>query len=200
MEIASLIEENDFGLVKGIYRSHNLTEVNIFRRACMNDIPTYAIDVVIFYHNSSARIDEILALRLGQLVIDHDVYEDPKHPKNNPKYGDGYRFSFDVEGPMDVTTEVLELPFKKETPIITLNKGQRIKADCIVRQDTANTHVKWRPISSFAIGAETKEGYEFSFRNIGMLDSRVIIAEALNHMEDAKKFKETSIFSKLVLA
>ncbi len=123
------------------FDTDDVTEVNLLRRSMMTEIPTYAIEYAIIDINTTDRQDEILALRLAQLVIDHDRFTFE---------GDDHRYSIDFTGPGTLTSShVRGLPFKYETPIAELRRNQRFKCDVIVRQGTGKLHVKWRPLSTF---------------------------------------------------
>jgi DNA-directed RNA polymerase alpha subunit len=136
-------------VVDFLFESDDIAEVNMLRRAMMSEIETYAIDIVIFQTNTSPRHDEVIALRLGQLVIDHSRFVPPEE-------GD-FRTSIDFlsQGPErfnEFTTEhIPDLPFKYLTPIATLRVGQRITCEVIVKRGQAKDHVKWRPVSAVAI-------------------------------------------------
>lgn len=147
MDRITILSDQD-DVVNFLFASADIAEVNMLRRAMLSEIETYAIDIVIFQTNTSPRHDEVIALRLGQLVIDHSLFEVPAE-------GD-FRTHIDFlsEGPNkfnEFTTEHIDLPFKYVTPIATLRVGQRITCDVIVKRGQAKQHVKWRPVSTVAI-------------------------------------------------
>lgn len=169
------------------FRTGDVSEVNMLRRAILSEIETYAIDIVIFQTNISPRHDEVIALRLGQCVIDHSRF--------TLAAGESFTTHIDVSGPIEVTTDhIPNIPFKYKTPIVTLRTGQRIICDCIVRMGQGKTHVKWRPISTFTF-TEVEDGYQISFKGIGMMTGYEIIEKGIAKMSAAAKRKPITIFS-----
>jgi len=179
-------------IVSALFLTNDVSEINLFKRAIMSEIETYAIDIVVFHTNTSPRHDEIIALRLGQLVIDNTRFVPP--PDTD------YKFRIDISGPSDgtpltiTTNNIHSLPFKFETPIVTLRKGQRIVCDCIVKKGQGRTHVKWRPVSSFTY-TEVNNGFQIKFKEIGMLSGPEIIRQGLLKMTDAAQRPPQTLFS-----
>jgi len=187
---------------KAIFYGSDIVKLNILRRAIMTEIETYAIDIVIFQINTSSRHDEIIAHRLGQLVIDHE---------NLPEIPDEFRTTIDVSGPEPFTSKNIPgLSFKYETPIEILRRGERIKCDVIVKRDKAKTHVKWRPIARITVKTieegdslgfkETtlkakEKGTILEFQNIGMLPSSEIIIRGIKSMISAASQPPSTLFS-----
>ena len=158
--------------------------VNHLRRAMIGEIPTYAIDIVIFYYNISALHDELLSLRLGQLVIDHTQFVPA---------GDEHRISFEVFGPKEdseefnyyFTTDDIPLPFKFHTEILELRKGQHIKADCIVRSGIGSDHAKFKAVATAYFDNSKEGGYTFGFKSRQGLDPLDIIRKAVLYLPDS---------------
>lgn len=177
----------DDNLVSALFLTTDVAEANMLKRAIMSEIETYAIDIVIFQVNTSARHDEIIALRLGQVVIDHSRFVPPET-------GD-FRTHIDVQGPTKFTTNhIPELPFKFETPIMDLKAGQRIICDVIVKRGQGRQHVKWRPVSSVAI-QDAEDGYLITFKEIGMLTGAQILERGLAKIVDAAHRPPITLFS-----
>ncbi len=120
--------------------------VNLFRRSLLSEIPTWGIDVVIFNRNNSARTDEIIALKLAQLVINQKQFVD-KYAEQLQQNID-IRVRINVSGPSVFSTSDIPLPFTYVTPIMELREGEYLVFDVIVRQGTGYDHVKWRPVST----------------------------------------------------
>ena len=170
-----------------VFGTEDIAEVNMLRRSLLTEIETYAIDIVTFHINTSPRHDEIIAFHLGQLVIDHSRF--------NPPQDDDFKTRIDVRGPTEFTTEhIPDLPFKYITPIANLKANQRILCDVIVKRGQGRVHVKWCPVSCVKF-IETENGYQVTFKNIGMMSSEEIIQQGLARMHDAAHRVPNSIFS-----
>ncbi len=177
--------ETKGNVTTAIFLTDDISEVNMLRRAIKSEILTYAIDIVIFHENNSPRHDEILALRLGQLVIDNDVYQ----PTDE-------RIRIEVSGPKEFTTQdIPNIPFKYVTPIAQLSEGQKIVCDVIVREGSGRIHAKWSPVSLFSI-IQHKSGYHIKFKNVGMLSSQKIISKGLEMMKTAASRPPSNIFTR----
>ena len=190
MDLIDNINETE-NITTALFRTKDVTKVNLLRRAILSEIETYAIDIVKFQINTSPRHDEVIALRLGQLVIDNSRYQPPEN-------GD-LTIHIDVEGPGEITTaSIPNLPFKYVTPFVTLRKGQRIVCDCTVRKGQGKTHVKWRPVSTFSFN-EVDDGYLIRIKGIGMLSGTEIIRMGIDKMEAAANRPPQTIFSRVLI-
>lgn len=171
-------------ITTAIFLTKDITEANLLRRSILSEIETYAIDIVIFYINTSSRHDEIIALRLGQLVIDHEKYEHNETP-----------IRINVKGPKEFSTKDIKLPFKYETPIMVLREGETIICDVIVKKGQGKQHVKWRPVSTVSI-KEVDEGFKFTIKGIGMMSGDKILLKGLEKIKEASKSPAINLFSK----
>ena len=134
--------------------------MNLYRRAILAEIETYAIEYVCFDINTTSTHDEILALKFGQLVINND--ELTKEEVDITK-----RYYVDVSGPRKLTSnDIIGLPVTFRTPILELQAGERIKCFVMITKNISRTHVKWRPVGLVATH-EIEEGYFISRLNIG---------------------------------
>jgi len=174
-------------ITTALFRTNDVAEVNILRRAIMSEIETYAIDIVIFNTNTSPRHDEVIAQRLGLVVIDNTTFVPPVD-------GD-MKVHIDVQGPRIFTTkDIPDLPFVCHPNIAELRVGQRITCDCIVKKGQGKTHIKWRPISVFTFKA-VEGGHQISFKGVGMMTGEEIIRQGLAKMGDAARRTPMTIFS-----
>lgn len=176
------------GLVtRAVFLTNDFSRANMLRRAIHTEIDTYAIEFVIFDVNTSAREDEILALRMGQCVIDHTRFipQEDRH----------YRYHVDFAGPGTFTTDhIKEIPFTNVTPIAELLAGQRILCDVIVRQGRGAQHVKWSTVSTVLPIREVPGGYLIEFQSIGMMSGVDILERGVNRIADAINRPAQNIF------
>lgn len=183
------------GISTAVFFTDDVKEVNLLRRAIMSEIETYTINVVLFHRNKSARQDEVIALRLGQLPIDHTRYKYP---------GDNVKIRINVEGPLNMTTDhIPEIPFSDPpTPILTLREGEYVVCDVIVEKGTGAQHIKWRPISTIWFD-ELDDGrniyYEIKYKGIGMMPPEEILEKGINKMDAAAVRPVSSRFSNTAL-
>jgi hypothetical protein len=170
------------------FATTDVVEMNMFRRAILAEIETFAIDEVNILINTGPRIDELLALRLGQLVIDHTRFAPPPE-------GD-FKTRIDFEGPGMLTTDHIPgIPFTRMTPIMELRAGQRVLCDVVVKLGQAKTHAKWRPVSKVTF-AEVEGGYDVTIKSVGMLPPSQIFELGLAKIGAAREWEPITIFSR----
>lgn len=185
------------GVTSAIFHTNDLAEVNMLRRSIMSCIPCYAIDIVVFDINTSPRHDEVIALRLGQSVIDHSVFVPPT-TGNFETYIDVA--ATEQTGQYTFTTnDIPNLKFSEPaTPIAELKPGQRIKCKVIVKLGTANDHVKWRPVSNVDF-QQIDNAYIIRFQSINMLPEPDILRKGYAEMHTAITQVPKTIFTKPLL-
>lgn len=182
------------------WNTNDSSLVNLLRRSILSEITTNCIEYVIFNINTSSRPDEIIALRLGQLVLNNDKYIQK----------DMYRCKFFFKGN---TTKTLNgdigtiftsnnldnenLHITYETPIIKLFDKQELDFEIIIKQGKGKDHVKFRPVSTFAF-KKFQNYHEITFESIGMLNPMTIITEGLKNIQTAKNREAETIFSKII--
>lgn len=145
-----------------VFNYSDIELMNLYRRAILSEIETYAIEYVCFDDNTSSLHDDLIAMRLGQLVIDHDEFVDKKLDQDLNK-----RYYVDISGPKKFTSEdIKELPITFKTPIAELQEGEKIKCFVIITKNIGLVHAKWRPVGLVASN-ELKNGYFVSRVNVG---------------------------------
>ena len=189
----------------GLFLSDDVAEVNMLRRAILNEVETIAIKLVVFYTNISARHDEILALRLGQLAIDNEEFIRTNNLEQISDFKD-FKTRIDVTGPLEVTTnDIPNIPFANETPIITLRKGERILCDVILGLGKGDNHIKWRPVSTFTFTENklTEDGRHGGFlirmKDVGMMSPINILLSGYNKITEAADRENDNIFTKQLI-
>jgi DNA-directed RNA polymerase alpha subunit len=171
--------------------SDDISLANMYRRAILSEIDTYAIDIVIFNINTSPRHDEVIALRLGQLPIDHSRFVPPEEGN--------FKTTISFEGPGEFTTEhIPNLPFKRVTPIAELRAGQKIECDVIVKRGQGKQHVKWRPVSKVII-QEAGSYFTITIKDTDMLSGPEILRMGYEKIATATRRDPLTIFFRPVI-
>ncbi|MEZ0393951.1 MAG: DNA-directed RNA polymerase subunit D [Desulfurococcaceae archaeon] len=164
MEITPL--ERGDRRIKLYLRGVPLHVVNSIRRATIAEVPTMAVDYVVFMENNTVFYDEYIAHRLGLMPLySEDALEKYKPPEECAEAGEKGIFSEDCfvklelsgQGPEDgvltlrakdlVTSDPGVKPVYPETPIVQLIRGQSIKLEAYARLGRGKEHVKWSPVS-----------------------------------------------------
>ncbi len=193
-----ILEANEKNLVL-IIEDVDVSIVNAIRRAILTEVPTVAVEDVIFYENDSPLHDEILALRIGLIPIKAKV--DLKFRDECECNGKGcpmctIYLRLEKEGPAtvyshDIIVEegVAELP--KNIPIVKLAKNQRLKLEAEAILGRGKEHAKWQSgIASYKYYPEIKIKEECTLckacveecpRNVlDVGDDKIIVKDELN--------------------
>ena len=161
----------------------NTYYANCLRRSMIRDIPVLAIDVVQFEVNTGSLIDEMIAHRLGLVVL------------NDDNIGDKIIFTLDVTcekewmyvtSGMLVSSQDNVYPVHKNIIITKLFRHERIKAKCFVKKGTGKEHAKWTPVS--AIGykifnlKDEKMLIQLSIESVGGMSPQTILEQGQKMM------------------
>ena len=135
--------------------------VNTLRRTIVDEVPTMAIEDVEFRKNTSTLYDEMIALRLGLLVLstDLDSYEFPseKVPKDSAKAS--LKLTLSVKGPKTVYASDIKSadpkvkPIYGKTPIVKLIEGQELEFEATAVLGRGKEHAKWSPGHAYYMNA-----------------------------------------------
>ncbi len=161
VEVITLNERTISLLIEG----YPLALVNGLRRTVLSDVPTMAVDFAYFYDNSTGIADEIIAHRLGLLVLSSaealEKYKSPEECREaNEKDSECFVEIFldkelnpEAESGIYITAKDLSFsdpsvkPVYPETPLIYLAPGQRIYMVAYARLGRGREHGKWMPAS-----------------------------------------------------
>ncbi len=145
--------------------------LNALRRVIMAEVPTMAVDEVIFVDNTSAIYDEILAHRVGLIPLKSDEalekYLPPEiclkceQPEVPPELKElcsrcFVHLTLDVrsdEGVVTVYSRDLKsddpdvVPVSDKIPIAVLGPNQRIAFEARARLGRGKEHIKWSPVT-----------------------------------------------------
>lgn len=147
-------------------------------------VPTFAIDRVTIYENTTAMFDEYIAHRIGLVPI--------KTPAKGYSEKDEVLFNLDATGPKVVYSKELETndkdirPANEEIPLIKLGEGQRIRLEGKALLGTASRHAKFQP---GLITYEQKEEstYKFYIEGFGQMPPREIVNKAFEAIKEELK-------------
>ena len=149
-------------------RGFSVPLMNAIRRLSLSDVPSMAVDFAYFYDNNTGIHDEIIAHRLGLLVLQSDYalgkYKSPEEcrgaePPNPECFVDLYlekEVGEDEPGTYvkasDLTSSDPNVkPVHPDTPLVYLAPGQRIQAVAYARLGRGKEHAKWSPASVAAL-------------------------------------------------
>jgi DNA-directed RNA polymerase subunit D len=157
-------------LVKGI----PLPVLNAIRRIMQLEVPTAAVEDVIFYENSTPIYDEIIAQRLAMLPIASEValkklkppeecskcFEEAsgEAPEELSKICEGCFTIVSFQGEAssepvyvyarDLKTDDPDIrPAYPEIPVTVIGPGQRLSFDARIRIGRGVEHIKWSPVT-----------------------------------------------------
>ncbi len=152
------ILECDDNKIKFVVEGTTPAFINALRRVIIAEVPTLAIEDVVFYENSSALYDEIIAHRLGLIPLTTDLksFNLPEKCKCNGKGCSLCRVTFflEKEGESIVYSGDLKSedpkvkPVYDNIPIVKLGKGQKISLEAIAILGKGRDHVKWSPAAN----------------------------------------------------
>ena len=145
----SLVEKNDIRQtfeVKGATPAY----VNSLRRYFASEVPVMAISTVEFKQNSSALYDEMIAHRLGLVVLKTDL-SSYNVPELNSPVGPATHCTFTLKavGPKVVYASDLKSkdsgikPVHPETIIVKLLEGQELEFTALAHLGFGKNHSKW---------------------------------------------------------
>ena len=126
--------------------------VNTLRRIFNSEVPTMAISTVEFKQNSSALYDEMIAHRLGLVVLKTDLTS-YNLPEQGAPVGPATHctFTLKAKGPKTVyasdlkSTDPAIKPAHPETIIVKLLEGQEIELLATAHLGFGKEHSKWTP-------------------------------------------------------
>jgi DNA-directed RNA polymerase subunit D len=150
-----LISKDDEGTVRFLVKDTTPAFLNTYRRIIINKLPAMAIEEIEIIENSSAIYDEMLAHRLGLLVLKTDSQS--YFEKENCKCKNAgcarctLNLTIDVKGPCHVLGEHVQskdpsvVPVHPKAVIAKLLEGQNIKLVATAILGTGKNHIKFSP-------------------------------------------------------
>lgn len=130
---------------------------NALRRCAVEEVPVMAIEDVEFRKNFSALYDEVMAHRLGLLVLSTDL-KSYNLPENCKCKGEGcqscqLKLTLKANAKKDEYVHASEIkskdpkvkPFHPNTLIVKLLKGQKLELEATAVLGKGKQHAKWSP-------------------------------------------------------
>ncbi|HLD42910.1 MAG TPA: DNA-directed RNA polymerase subunit D [Candidatus Nanoarchaeia archaeon] len=142
---------------KAVLLLHGITPAvaNMIRRYTMMEVPTLAVEDVEFRKNSSILFDEMIAHRLGLVVLKSDLktYNKREECKCGGKGCARCEVKMALSGKGPSVVMASEMKFKDpkirpvfpNTPIVKLLKGQEIEVEGTATLGSGKIHAKWSP-------------------------------------------------------
>ncbi len=175
--------------------------INAIRRSIIAETPTMAIDEVEIIKNTSAMYDEMIAHRLGLLVLktDLDNYVEPHKctcggvgcarctaQLTLKAVGPGYVYAKELK-----SSDPKIKPVYGDTPILYLEEGQEIELIAYARLGRGKDHAKYTPAHVWykllnadkdIRKAEEKGEYELYIESFGQLSPTDIFKESIHQL------------------
>ncbi len=162
VEIAALNKTSITVYMEG----YRLALANAIRRIVLSDVPTLAVDFAYFYDNSTGVPDEIIAHRLGLVVLDSleaiRKLRPPEECRESSEKDEScyVEILLNKEHPQEAESGIYVLaeelsfshpyvkPVYPKTPIVYLAPGQKIYLVAYARLGRGREHGKWMPASA----------------------------------------------------
>jgi DNA-directed RNA polymerase subunit D len=151
----------------------HVSYANAIRRFGLGQIPTYAIDKVVMYENSSAFFDEFIANRIGLIPIISPEKETAE-----------VMFTLNAEGPMVIPSSMLESSNPNvniangKIPLVELDPKQIIRLEGIAVKGVGRTHAKFQP-GIVAYEYEEEGEYNFKVESFGQMSNDEIVKRTI---------------------
>ncbi|MDE1798005.1 MAG: DNA-directed RNA polymerase subunit D [Candidatus Micrarchaeota archaeon] len=176
MEVSILKEEGkslDFRL-----SGSSVGFANLLRRYAMNQVPTFAIDTVTVYENSSSLFDEYIANRVGLV---------PLKMAGNHKADDEIGFTLEASGPCTVYSGDLKAGADKikvatdKIPLLKLLQDQNLRLEGKAIMGIGRKHAKWQAgMAGYEI---TPQGLNFKVESFMQMPPRAMVETAAELVE-----------------
>ncbi len=170
------ITENTPTVLRFTLSGASVNTANALRRLAINSVPTFAIDSVTFYENSTSMFDEYVAHRLGLIPLATPKGYDEK---------DEAVLSADFEGPGTLYSRDLKSSDKavkvanEDIPIIKLAEGQRLKFDGKAILRTGIISSKFQPGLVTYSQSEDGKTFDFYIESFGQMHAKDILDRTL---------------------
>jgi DNA-directed RNA polymerase subunit D len=143
-----------------VIREADTAFMNTLRRTILAEVPSMAVEEVVFIENSSVLKDEILAHRLGLIPLRTDLssYNLPEECTCKSEFGCSLcrvTLTLDVDAGEDSRTvysgdlrseDPAITPVSENIPVVKLAPHQKIKLEAYAQLGRGKEHAKWQPV------------------------------------------------------
>ena len=176
------IENESNKELKFTLKNSSISFANLLRRYTINFVPTFAIEDVSFYENTTSFFDEYIAHRLGFIPLTTPL---------KAKSGEEVTLMLDIDEPGLVYSGNLKTsnkevhPVSLKIPIIKLSEGQKLKIESKAVLGVARDHVKFQPgIISYSYEKEKPDVFKFFIESFGQMKAKDLLKVALGKIEE----------------
>jgi len=174
------IEKEDGRRMSFALSGSSIGFANLLRRFAMNQVPTFAIDKVTFYENTSSMFDEYIGHRIGLVPL---------------KWAPGFKadeevvFSLEASGPANVYSSHLQSSNDKvkvateKIPLLKLLQDQNLRLEAKAIQGIGRKHAKWQAgLVSYEIADDKK--FNFRVESYMQMNPRDMLSHAADLLDE----------------
>jgi DNA-directed RNA polymerase subunit D len=186
IDIVDRIKNENVDMARFILDGVGVEVANAFRRIILTEVPTMAIDEIVFLENNGVLYDEIIAHRLGLIPLTTDL-KNYNLPEECSCGGQGCtlcqaEFSLEI-GAQDteqyvysgslIATDPKVHPVSDKILLVKLAKNSSIVFEAYARLGTGQEHAKFQPVCSIGYG---------NVANITIDNSKFTSEEQIDHV------------------
>ncbi|VVC02021.1 DNA-directed RNA polymerase subunit D [uncultured archaeon] len=182
------IEKEDGRRMSFALSGSSIGFANLLRRFAMNQVPTFAIDKVTFYENTSSMFDEYIGHRIGLVPL---------------KWAPGFKpeeevvFTLEASGPANVYSSHLQSTADKvkvateKIPLLKLLQDQNLRLEAKAIQGVGRKHAKWQA-GLVAYGIE-EDKFNFRVESFMQMSPRDMLSHAAELLDERCEALESEL-------
>jgi len=161
--------------------------VNQLRRTLLSDIPTVAIDTVIFYINETYLANELLQHRLQMIPV---FTEDPKITLTIDVMCDPNEFDVCPVMSDYIIPNAKGIKIMGDIIITHLAPGKSLKCEILLRKSTGKEDIRFSPVSIVYFNDLSPQKYEFTMETVEGHDPEKIFKEGMRILMEKPRYRE----------
>jgi len=170
-----------------IFHTDDITLAALLRKSMFEAVTSVAISTVKFHSNPLHFHDEIIAMLLGQTVIDNTMLEN-----------EVTTVRANVRGPCVFSTKDIPLPFAYDALICQLGQGEEIDLEVTTGPGQGYSHAKWGTVCAVSFD-RVDNGFKFSVELNGNLPLNNVVQQAFAYMPQVYEKASQSDYNKMLL-